>query len=73
MSIKVHYLFSHLDCFPANLGDLSEENGEIYQDIKVMEERYQGRWNVYKMADYRVSKVTAWRHHILGSLTNESL
>ena len=27
MSIKVHYLFSHLDCFPANLGDLSEERG----------------------------------------------
>ncbi|XP_076799763.1 uncharacterized protein LOC143444861 [Clavelina lepadiformis] len=25
MSIKVHYLFSHLDRFPANLGDLSEE------------------------------------------------
>ena len=41
MSIKVHYLFSHLDCFPANLGDLSEEHGEsFHQDIKVMEERY---------------------------------
>ena len=21
MSIKIHYLFSHLDCFPTNLGD----------------------------------------------------
>ena len=24
MSIKIHYLFSHLDCFPTNLGDYSE-------------------------------------------------
>ncbi|XP_076815020.1 uncharacterized protein LOC143461117 isoform X1 [Clavelina lepadiformis] len=52
-SIKVHYLFSHLDRFPANLGDLSEEQGErFHQDIKVMEERYQGRWDAHMMADY---------------------
>jgi hypothetical protein len=25
MSVKVHYLHSHLDRFPENLGDLSEE------------------------------------------------
>ena len=25
MSIKVHYLFGHLDRFPENLGDVSEE------------------------------------------------
>ena len=42
MSIKIHYLFSHLDRFPENLGELSEEQGErFHQDIKVMEERYQ--------------------------------
>ena len=41
MSIKVHYLFSHSDCFHTNLGNLSEEHGErFHQDIKVMEERY---------------------------------
>ena len=28
MSIKVHYLHSHLNEFPANLGDVSEEQGE---------------------------------------------
>ena len=28
MSIKIHYLFSHLDCFPSNLGDYSEDQGE---------------------------------------------
>jgi hypothetical protein len=27
MSIKVHYLHSHLDRFPENLGDMSEEQG----------------------------------------------
>ena len=44
MSIKVHYLHSHLDHFSKNLGDLSEEHGErFHQDIRVMEERYQGR------------------------------
>ncbi|KAI6656622.1 hypothetical protein LOD99_1417 [Oopsacas minuta] len=53
MSIKVHYLFSHLDRFPENLGDLSEEQGErFHQDIKVIEERYQGRWDTHMMADY---------------------
>jgi len=36
--------------FPENLGDMSEEQGD--QDIKVMEERYQGRWDSNMMADY---------------------
>jgi hypothetical protein len=53
MSVKVHFLFSHLDRFPENLGDVSEEQGErFHQDIRVMEERYQGRWDKNMMADY---------------------
>ena len=28
MSIKLHFLYSHLDCFSKNLGDLSDEQGE---------------------------------------------
>ena len=53
MSIKVHFLNSHFDKFPANLGDVSDEHGErFHQDIKVMEERYQGRWDTHMMADY---------------------
>ena len=53
MSIKVHYLHSHLDRFPENLGDKSEEQGErFHQDLKIMEERYQGRWDTHMMADY---------------------
>ena len=53
VSIKVHFLFSHLDRFPGNLGDYSEEQGErFHQDIKTMEERYQGKWDEHMMADY---------------------
>ncbi|PZC80047.1 hypothetical protein B5X24_HaOG215516 [Helicoverpa armigera] len=53
MSIKLHFLYSHLDRFPQNLGDYSEEQGErFHQDIRIMEERYQGRWDSHMMADY---------------------
>jgi hypothetical protein len=53
MSLKVHFLDSHLDYFPANIGAISEEQGErFHQDIKEMERRYQGRWNMNMMADY---------------------
>ncbi|CAK8684393.1 unnamed protein product [Clavelina lepadiformis] len=53
MSIKVPYLKSHADEFPENLGKVSEEQGErFHQDIKIMEERYQGRWDCHMMADY---------------------
>ena len=53
ISIKLHYLLSDLDYFPENLGDVSEEQEErFHQDIKVMEERYQGRWDAHMMSDY---------------------
>jgi hypothetical protein len=53
MSLKVNLLNSHLDYFPANIGAVSEEHGErFHQDIKEMERRYQGSWNVSMMADY---------------------
>ena len=40
MNIKVHFLHSHLDRFPANCGDVSDEQGEwFHQDIKTMEKR----------------------------------
>jgi len=46
MSIKLQFLHSHLDRFPENLGDLSDEQGErFHQDISEMEVRYQGRWD----------------------------
>jgi hypothetical protein len=47
------FLDSHLDNFPANLGAVSEGQGKsFHQDVKEMERRYQGRWNVSMMADY---------------------
>lgn len=53
MSIKVHFLHSHLADFPENLGAVSDEQGErFHQDLKIMEARYQGRWDVHMMADY---------------------
>lgn len=30
MSIKLHFLHSHLERFPENLGDLSDEQGERF-------------------------------------------
>ena len=53
MILKVHFLFSQLDRFPDNLCDVSDEQGErFHQDIKVMEERCQGRWNGNLINDY---------------------
>ena len=37
ISIKLQFLYSYLDRFPENLGDLSEQQGErFYQDISEM-------------------------------------
>ena len=50
MSIKLDYLFCHLDYFPENLGEVGEEQGErFHQDIRTMEERYRGRWDSHMM------------------------
>ena len=44
---------SHLEEFPAKHGDVSDEHGvRFHQDVKTMEERYQGRWNTNMMADH---------------------
>ncbi|KYM93998.1 hypothetical protein ALC62_15394, partial [Cyphomyrmex costatus] len=53
MNLKLYFLDSHFDKFPHNLGDFSEEQGErFHQDMKIMETRYQGRWDVNMMADF---------------------
>jgi hypothetical protein len=53
MSLKVHFLDSHLDFFPENLGALSDEHGQrIHQDMFNMEKRYQGKWSLSMLADY---------------------
>ncbi|UYV67878.1 K02A2.6-like [Cordylochernes scorpioides] len=40
--LKIHFLHSHLDFFPDNLGAVSDEHGErFHQDISSVEKRYQ--------------------------------
>ena len=44
MSIKVHFLHSHLDKLIDDYGNVSDEQGERFHlDIKTMEECNQGR------------------------------
>ncbi|KAI6651868.1 Receptor-type tyrosine-protein phosphatase epsilon-like [Oopsacas minuta] len=48
MSLKLHFLHSHLDFFPENLGAVSDEQGErFHQDIQEMETRYQVCTQIY--------------------------
>ncbi len=47
MSLKIHFLHSHLDFFPVNLGAESDEQGErFHQDMLTLENRYQGYWEL---------------------------
>lgn len=53
MNLKLHFLHSHVETFPENLGDFSEEQGErFHQDLQKMEKRYQGVWKDHMLADY---------------------
>ena len=54
MSLKIHFLHSHLDFFPENCGEVSDEHEERFHqvDISSLEKRYQGKWNCAILADY---------------------
>ena len=53
MSIKMHFLHSHLNNFFENCGNVKDKQGErFHRDIKLMEEIYQGRWDKKMMPDY---------------------
>ena len=53
MSLKVGFLHSHLDFFPANPGAVSDEHFEMFhQDIAALEKQYQGNRNPSMLADY---------------------
>ena len=53
MSYKLHVVAEHIDAFPENCSDFSDEMGErFHQDIKNAEKKYQGRYNKYMLADY---------------------
>ena len=52
MSLKMHFLHSHLEFFSENLGAVGDEQGEKFrQDIQSMEKRYKGVWNEGMMGD----------------------
>ena len=53
MSLKMHFLHSHLDFFPANLGAVSDEHGKCFhQQTLIMENRYNCNFNPNLMEDY---------------------
>ncbi|GBN78958.1 hypothetical protein AVEN_85550-1 [Araneus ventricosus] len=53
MSLKIHFLHSHLEFFPENFGSVSDELCErFHQDISNMGSRYQGKWNPKMLPDY---------------------
>ena len=53
MSLKIHFLESHLDFFPKNLSEVSDEHGErFHQNIMAMEKQCQGMWTSSMLADY---------------------
>jgi hypothetical protein len=52
-SPKILILWSHLEFFPENLGEVSDEHGEkLHQHIITMEKRYQGKSNSSMLAEY---------------------
>ena len=53
MSLKLHFLFSHLANFPENVGAFSEEMDErFHQHFEQKVRHYEGRWDDRMMADY---------------------
>jgi len=52
VSLKIHFLESHLNFFTENPGEVSDEHGERFlPDIMAMEKRYQGKWSSSMVAD----------------------
>ena len=53
MSLKLHFLHSHLEFFPDNLSAVSDEHSErFHQNIAVVETRYKGKSSANMMGDY---------------------
>lgn len=53
MSLKIHFLHNHLDFFPDNLGNFSDEHGErFHQEIATIETRFRGKSACHMMAEY---------------------
>ncbi|CAK9833810.1 hypothetical protein ANTRET_LOCUS10438 [Anthophora retusa] len=58
MSLKIHFLQSHLNLFPENLGDISDEHGErFHQEMKTIDWPYQEFLDERMMGDYMWSLI----------------
>ena len=73
MSLKIHFLHSHIDFFPQNLGAVSDEHGErFHQEIAVMEQRYRGKYSPSMMGDFCSSLQRDSDTSYKGKLTSAS-
>lgn len=53
LSLKMHFLKSHLDIFPENLGHFSDEHGEkFHQDLMEIENRFAGKFKNQMLGEY---------------------
>ena len=53
MSLKIHFLESHLDFSPENLVEISDERGErFHEDGMATKKWYQGKWTSSMLSDY---------------------
>ena len=53
MSLKIHFLLSHLDFLRPQMGDVSDEPGECFhQTMLLIEHRYKGKINEHRLADF---------------------
>ena len=51
MTLKIHFLDSHLEFFPDNLGAVSDEHEHFHQDISALEKRYHGQSSARMLSD----------------------
>ena len=52
-ALKIPFVDSHLNFFPDNCGEVSDEHGErFHQDLSKMEQRYQGKWSTSMLYDF---------------------
>jgi len=52
VSLKIHFLESHLDFSLENFGEVSgEHGGRFHKNILAMEEQYQGKWTSSILAE----------------------
>lgn len=53
MSLKMHFLKSHFDSFPDNLGKYSDEHGEkFHQNMFAIESRFNNRFHTIMLGEY---------------------